>query len=434
MLGLSNPYVAAFLLASYTGTIAGVAEMSAKDKVNKESRNILAVGDNLVALKGLAAKKCLFDFIYIDPPYNTGNKFSYLDNREKQQYLEFILSRLKLAQKVLSQDGLIYISIDDNAYVQVRLACDQAFGANNFVGTFITRQATRSNTKLINTIHEYIVVYAKDIHKTSRLRIKRVLNPESRETITNLDKLVKRIFGESGRDAAESALRSYVRTHSDSAHSWLRNYNCVDNNGDILFPKDLSVPGEPAPLDIDEINLHLDALPTRRWSSKKKFINLYKNGKLYFKNGRPYEAHYLVDSYDNVSSILNFYSRQGTNDLAKLGLRGLFDTPKPVEMIKYLIRISLNEKPYAKVLDFFAGSGTTGQAVMEVNKEDGTHRSFLLVQLDEPIQRSDKSFDYCTKNNVEKTIDQLTKIRLDTYIKQSHSNESFLTIRAEDAR
>lgn len=404
------------------------------NKANRKKENTLAIGDNLVALKNLVASGRLFDFIYIDPPYNTGNKFSYFDNRESRQYLDFIFDRLRLAQKVLQQDGLIFISIDDNAYTQIRMACDQAFGADNFVGTFITRQATRSNTKLINTIHEYIVVYAKDIKKVSRLKIKRTLNPESREIITNLNRLVKRTFLNSGKEAAESELRHYIKEHSGSTQTWLRNYNCVDKNGDILFPKDLSVPGEPAPIDIDEINLHLDALPTRRWSSKRKFVDLYKKQKLYFKNGRPYEAHYLNDSYDNVSSILNFYSRQGTNDLTKLGLRGLFDTPKPVEMIKYLIRISLNDKPSARILDFFAGSGTTGQAVMEVNKEDNATRSFLLVQLDEPIQKPSKSFDYCTQNNLRQTIDQLTKVRLETYINQSHSSESFVTTTVEELK
>lgn len=394
--------------------------------------NILAIGDNLYALQRLVKTKNIFDFIYIDPPYNTGNSFSYLDKRDEQQYESFMSKRLALSHRILSDDGLIYISIDDSSYVSLRTTCDKIFGKDNFVGTLITHQAIRSNTKLINTVHEYIIVYAKNIKQVNCLQVKRSQTPEGHELIDKLNKLVQKTFLKCGRPQAEKALRSYIKLHATSNNAWLRNYNCVDEQGRILFPKDLSVPGDPAPIDIDEINLHLAALPTRRWSSKKKFIKLHNEGKLYFKNGRPYEAHYLLDSYDNVSSILNFYSRQGTNDLVKLGLRGLFDTPKPVELIKYLIRISLSSKDNAKILDFFAGSGTTGQAVMEVNKEDDKHHIFCLVQLDEPISEKTSSYRYCIDQGLPPTIDQLTKMRLDRYIDISKSTEKFSVIKVEE--
>ena len=186
--------------------------------------------------------------------------------------------------------------------------------------------------------------------------------------------------------------------------TWIRNYSQVDDNGDIFFPKDLSVPGDPSPLKIDEIGLNLPALQTRKWSSSQKFIKLHNEEKLYYKNNRPYEKHYLKDSYDHVSSILDFYSRQGTNDLAKLGLRDLFDTPKPVELIKYLIRISTHNKDNASILDFFAGSGTTGQAVMEININDNKHHTFHLGQLDEKISKNTTQYNFAIRNNIPRAL------------------------------
>lgn len=106
------------------------------------------------------------------------------------------------------------------------------------------------------------------------------------------------------------------------------------------------------------------------------------------------------------------YSRQGTNDLNKLGLRDLFDTPKPVELIKYLIRIATNTKDEAFILDFFAGSGTLGQAVMEVNIEDGKNHQFYLVQLDEAVAKNTKQYEFAKKNNLKPTVDQLMMHRL----------------------
>ncbi|HHX49469.1 MAG TPA: site-specific DNA-methyltransferase [Clostridiales bacterium] len=138
---------------------------------------------------------------------------------------------------------------------------------------------------------------------------------------------------------------------------------------------------------------------------------------LAFKNGRPYEKHYLKDANDNVSSVLNFYSRQGTNDLNKLGLRDLFDTPKPVKLIKFLINIVTDGN--ALVLDFFAGSGTTAQAVYELNKENKQNNKYVLIQQYENIPLTSKTHQKCKELNIEPNIPSIMIKRINTYLEKN---------------
>ena len=376
--------------------------------------NKVIIADNLQYLKKMQTLNHLFDVIYIDPPYNTQNKFSYNDNHENWQ--DFMLQRLQLTAPIMQESGVIFISIDDNSLCELKIACDKIFGKDNFVGIFITKQAMRSNSKHINTIHEYIIVYAKNKYKLPHFRIKRLENPEDAAIIQDLSAKIKQKFNVDGKKSAEKLLFALIAEYiAKTGKTWLRNYSAVDdshNKGEIFFPKDLSVPGEPAPLEIAEIGLNLPALATRKWSTPQKFIKLHNENRLYFKGNRPYEKHYLKESCDNVSSILDFYSRQGTNDLKKLGLSNLFDTPKPVELIKYLIRIATQNKANASILDYFAGSGTTGQAVMEINLQDGKNHNFCLVQLDEPIKKGTKQYKFAVDNAISPTIDQLMIHRL----------------------
>lgn len=375
--------------------------------------NTIAIGDNLQHLRQLVNDSICFDVIYIDPPYNTGNYFSYNDKRTASDWIAFISKRLTLASAILKEDGVIFISIDDSSLYELKIACDEIFGKANFLGVFITKQATRSNSKHINTIHEYVIAYAKSKKKLPPFRIRRVNNPADAQMIHDISRRVKKEFETHGRRAAEQLLAAVNTEYMAKKNiAWLRNYSMVDDRGDVFFPKDLSVPGEPAALTIEEIGLSLPALKTRRWSSPGKIIKLHNENKLHFKGKRPYEMHYLKDAFDNVLSVLDFYSRQGTNDLNKLGLRDLFDTPKPVELIKYLIRIATNTKDEAFILDFFAGSGTLGQAVMEVNIEDGKNHQFYLVQLDEAVAKNTKQYEFAKKNNLKPTVDQLMMHRL----------------------
>lgn len=350
--------------------------------------------------------------VYIDPPYNTlSSSFEYQDRLDNWEL--FIKSKLIKTLPVLKETGVIFISIDDNKLAELVLLCKEIFGKNNFLGIFITRQATRSNSKHINTIHEYIVAFAKNKKKAPTFEIKRMAIPFYAKKIKPLMQQVKKIFNTQGVYQANEFLKKALKKFEDlDEFSWLKNYSTVDEQGEICFATDLSTPGKPNFLDIPEIGLTLQPLKTRAWSSKEKIVQLYHENNLIFKNGRPYQKHLLKNSKDSAMSLLNFYSRQGKHDLQKLDMGELFSTAKPVEMIKYLIRIATPNDDDI-ILDYFAGSGTTAQAVLECNIEDNTQKQFILCQIDEQIQKNPKAIQYLKNLNYQSNIAGIAQLRLD---------------------
>jgi adenine-specific DNA-methyltransferase len=389
-------------------------------------QNEIHVGDNLEIMKSEAVGRFSgsVSMIYIDPPYNTQTNKSYNDKVDSDRWREFMLERLVACRPFLKDTGSIFISIDDSEYAPLKVLCDEVFGKANFVGTFITLQAQRSNAKHINTVHEYILCYAKDKSKLPKMHVSRLEIPEDKKMIDSLYQEVRKVLDSEGLEAANKKMNSIVKSYCDEYNiTWLRNYSNVDEDGRIFFAVDLSTPGEPRKVSIPEIGLHLDPLPTRGWSSDKKFIALHKENLLSFKDGRPYSKHFLDNATDNVPSILRFFSRQGTNDLKKLGLLNLFDTPKPVELIKFLIRIST--EPGDIVMDFFGGSGTTGQAVYELNKEQGRDNSYLLMQLDEKVAKNSLAFKECEARGISPDVASILIYRLNSYLEQTGQSDEF---------
>ncbi|ELA08213.1 type II DNA modification enzyme (methyltransferase) [Moraxella macacae 0408225] len=363
--------------------------------------------------------------VYIDPPYNTqSTSFEYHDNLA--DWDDFMGQKLTKTRDLLKDTGFVFISIDDNKLAELLALCYQIFAKKNFLGVFITRQATRSNAKHINTTHEYIVAFAKNKQLAPKFAIKRLALPFYQKKLNPLINKIKKIYQHEGIDKANIALKQALKEFEPlDEFSWLKNYNIVDEQGEICFATDLSTPGEPNCLHIPEINLTLQPLKTRAWSSKEKIIKLFYANKLIFKNGRPYEKHLLKNATDSAMSLLNFYSRQGKHDLAKLNMEALFSTAKPVEMIKYLLRIA-TPNPDDIVLDYFAGSGTTAQAVLECNHEDNTHKQFILCQIDEPIKQNAFAINYLIKHHYPPSIASITQLRLER-LKQ-HFNFSYETV------
>jgi len=366
----------------------------------KNNKNLLIKGDNIEILPKLVEYyKSKIKLIYIDPPYNTQSKFTYVDKREDWE--DFIKIRLELAKDLLKEDGVIFISIDDSKFSELKKICNIIFENKNFLGTFVTKQSNRSNSKHINIIHEYIIVYAKNKSKVRPFKIKRIDKQEESKVIY---KLIREINNEFYKNKdiklTEKKLKQRIKSilNVNNNYSWLKNYSNVDPDGKIFFAKDLSTPSEPRKVELPSINLFLEPLKNRGWSSDKLLLQLHKNNRLFFKGYRPYSIHYLEESEDNIQSILNFYSRQGTRDLELLDMGGIFDYPKPVDMIKYLISITCEKND--TILDFFAGSGTTGQAVLEINKIKDLDLNFILVQSEEYIIKNDKISMFEHKNNI----------------------------------
>lgn len=381
-------------------------------------KNEIYIGDNLKVMNSKRFQKYIekIKMIYIDPPYNTHGQKSYQDKSSSEEWKKFMLKRLRISKKFLKQDGVIFISIDDNEYANLKLICDKVFGKENFVGTFITQQAQRSNAKHINTVHEYILCFAKNKEKLHKFVINRMEIPEDKKMIDKLNSEVKKIIAKHGIEKANKELKNIIKDYCYNYNiTWLKNYSNVDENGNIYFSVDLSTPGKPRSVNIESIGLKLDPLPTRGWSSDKRLLELYHQNRLCFKDGRPYAKHYLYEAEDNVPSILRFFSRQGTNDLKKLGLDDLFDTPKPVEMLKFLIRISTKKDDI--VFDYFAGSGSLAQAVYEVNKEDHKNINYVLIQIPEPVNPKSDVYKACKNFNISPSVDAILKFRIDYYLK-----------------
>lgn len=325
----------------------------------------LIIGENYDALKNLlAVYENKVDFIYIDPPYNTestrtdGNsltdiegqntgKFIYRDKFSRTGWLNMMNERLQLARKLLSDKGVIFISIDDNEQAYLKVLCDDVFGEENFVGTMIRKTASnRAMAKYFNCLHEYCLLYCKNI---KYLDIKGEL-----KDVTN-----------------------YTNPDNDPNGAW--------TSGNP------SMSGSSNNFGVENPYTHkIDYPPKGRgWVfNQEKMKKLIKSGQLVFKkkykeNERGFFLKQYLEGkseYQLVNSMF-FARNEFLNQVATKQDMTMFDdivfsNPKPVCFIKNLIKFST--QPDSIILDFFAGSGTTGQAVMELNEEDGGKRQFIL--------------------------------------------------------
>lgn len=389
-------------------------------------QNKIFVGDNYDIFNSPIIDEFInkVGLVYIDPPYNNGNNYSYYNSRSQEDWKNYIEKRIKSSYKFMRADGVIFVSIDDSELTSLKDILNSVFGKENFVGTFITKQSQRSNAKHINTVHEYVLCYAKNKKKLPEFKINRVDIPEDRDMIKKLSLEVNKEFKKNGLISANKLLQKMITKYCISNNiTWLRNYNNVDEDGKIYFAKDLSTPSKPREVNIESINLHLEPLSTRGWSSDKKFIELHNNKRLVFKGNRPYMKHYLEEAQDSAPSILNFYSRQGTEALKKLGINKLFDTPKPVEMIKLFIRLYGCRDCY--IMDYFAGSGTTAQAVYEVNREDCKNNKYILIQLNEAINKKSSVYEECVNLSIKPKMQYILKYRIDKYLEMNNQEVDY---------
>ena len=335
------------------------------------------------------------DLIYIDPPYNTektqeeGNtykedvsssKFVYRDKFTRDGWLNMMNERLKLARELLNDDGLIFISIDDNEQAYLKVLCDEIFGEENFIANlnWIKKHGPGGNTTFkYNIIRntEYILVYTKDYTKVN---INYSIHNEN--TLKKLGYIHKdKYFNERGY----YKLKDLYRLSSTGSFQYIKSldYKIKAPNGELFS---LHVNKEKK-----ESGRYTWGYETYLEGDKLGFIECKRNNdgdwvayrKQYEKvkfnpRTKKIEKLYAGQPYENI--IDNFFSSRGGEEIKSiLGDKNIFAFPKPVALIKYLINI--HPKKDITILDFFAGSGTTGQAVMELNQEDEGERNFILV-------------------------------------------------------
>lgn len=371
-------------------------------KDSNNPKNIIIRGDNLDVLKILkSAYSEKIKMIYIDPPYNTTNEnFIYPDNfrqdykkileevglieidengqevesedlkffkniqgsRTHSGWLSFMLPRLKLARDLLKEDGVIFISIDDNEQANLKLLCDEIFGEDNFLGDFIKQSKVGggSDSKFIVKEHEYCLVYAKNINLTNEMFLK----------------------------------------HDDD---YLKRYKEIDDKGRFFWDT-FSRRGLTNPI-IYEIKAPDGTLIKDGWiRAEETFKKNYQDGevriiKIKDKWSVQFKQYLNLNGKKPRSMTTDFGgSIEGKNDIINLfDSDKIFSYPKSTKFISTLLKMATNSNDI--ILDFFAGSGTTAQAVMELNAEDKGNREFILVQIDEEIKedKSKSAYDFCKK-------------------------------------
>ena len=366
-----------------------VPEYEVMEDEHNTTFNFLLEGDNLHSLNLLEkTNRGKVNIIYIDPPYNTGNKdFVYNDEfvgREDlfrhSTWLSFMSERLRIAYKLLSKDGVIFVSIDDNEQAQLKLLMDEIFSEDNFIMCMprITKKSGKTTSAYAKN-HDYILVYTK--------RDQDIFVMEEHED--NAFKYADEYIEERGKYKLNQTLDYNSLSYSPSLDYPL------EIEGEVFYPG-----GSKELWEERQRGKHRRADWAWRWS-KKLFQFGYDNGFVVIKrkkdgSARIYTKTYLnakigknsngdfiiehnkrVKATSSIEYIDNKYSNDNAKkDLSIFGLGDKFDYSKPVELIKKLIKAYY--KNNALVLDFFAGSGTTAQAVLELNKEDSGSRRFIL--------------------------------------------------------
>jgi adenine-specific DNA-methyltransferase len=358
------------------------------------SGNKIIHGDNLEALKALLPQyESKIKFIYIDPPYNTGNEnWVYNDNvnhpkiekwlkqtvgkegedlSRHDKWLCMMYPRLKLLHKLLTNDGVIFISIDDNEFANLKLLVDEIFGPSNQIATLIWDLGTGTQAGHFVRAHEYVLAYFKNkevvpnfkggegIIEHSALKKISVKNPASEFT-----------FPAGTRFDAQDDFE-LKDTWGGSEKTTLVKGRMIAKDGKLMEPVTLSA----------------------GWAQKKQMISWFKGEKTIDSKGQLVNSFYFnkngILRYEKERSVINpptvlreiASTKNGSNMLNEIFDKQTFDFPKPFELVKFLMELSTDDSSI--ILDSFAGSGTTAHAVLELNKQDRGNRKFILIELEE---------------------------------------------------
>lgn len=443
----------------------------------KNTKNVLIEGDNLEALKLM--QKCYskkISMIYIDPPYNTGKDFVYPDDyrdniknykqitgqidssgnsitsnaetsgRYHSNWLSMLYPRLHLAKKLLKDDGIIAISIDDAEYANLIKITSEIFGIENFIANLIWEKGRKNDAKLFSSGHEYIVIFAKSLaHLREKATLWREEKPGAREIWDKYLEL-RAIHGENDSEIEQGLSQWYSslpKTHPSK--KWSR-YKRIDKHGPWR-DRDISWPGGDGPrYDVIHPDTKLACkVPERGWiyASPEEMQRQIRLGLVEFREDHteppfrkahirpiPDEASYQgseEESEDDSESSEEFanqvrstyfykQSQVSVKELRSLMGAKVFNNPKDCDEIARLFDYCTASDPSALFLDFFAGSGTSGDAVWRLNSRDGNDRRWILVQLPEPLDPTKKeqkvAAKFCSKIGKPLTIAELTKERL----------------------
>lgn len=377
----------------------------------KNSKNLFFTGDNLEVLRHLQSNyQSKIDMIYIDPPYNRGkgdfvypDSFEYTDEKLKEMFgmdddqvehlksiqgksshsawLTFMYPRLQLSKRLLTQNGVIFISIDSNEYNNLKEICDEIFGSSNFVGDLVIKTATDNNPSQINIEHEYMVCYAINKNNLENWSISSKTAPK---IINQYEKLKSKGMVV---DEIQKNLRAWIKKNRKDL-AGVTHYNNVDDKGVYSSSSNSSNtrPGDYMYDIYHPVTRKPCPKPKNGWRwPKSTFDNYAAQGEVAWgidETTQPHIKKRIETARQYLKSVIEKDNRSTTSNLANLfDGKKIFDNPKPVMVVNDLIDFAT--KSDAIILDFFAGSATTADAVMQLNAEDGGHRKFIMVQLPE---------------------------------------------------
>ncbi|MCK9238119.1 MAG: site-specific DNA-methyltransferase [Thiopseudomonas sp.] len=415
--------------------IAKTLRPAREESVNfDDTENLFIEGDNLDALKLLQETYLgKVKMIYIDPPYNTGNDFVYEDdfaetteeflqrsNQKDEQgnrlvsnpesngrfhsdWLSMMLPRLRLARNLLTEDGVVFISIDDGEYATLKSLCDETFGSENHLASFVWRtDGNFDNQAKVKNCHEYIVAFCKNI---SLFPAPPVIDP----SVSKDSKLFK--------DEIRNTIVKNGPANPISEILLPAGFP-VDFESGVLEERDNSWPHYLTDAVVENGVLQNDTKIKSGWSSKDLVVKFISNNCQPILDGRGQETRFLISKTgalevvkkrsESQSHVISVLTNIGSTQSAGAILRNdeiYFAYPKPVQLTKYLL--SMNEGKDFIALDFFAGSSTTAHAAMQLNAEDGGNRKFIMVQLPEEIEEKHAAYKAGYK-----TIAEISKERI----------------------
>lgn len=364
----------------------------------------LFVGDNLIYLLHYATTSPrLIDFCYIDPPYNTGSKFLYHDNRKSNssgvfgthpEWMSFMLPRLVAAREMLKNTGVIAISIDDYEYAYLKVLMDRVFGEDNFIGNVIVCRSKngKGSKRNIAPNHEYLLVYGN----TSLAELRG--QEDDHSTYNKSDEHGRYRIDGLFRKKGEASLRI------DRPNMFYPLYFNKET-GQVSID---SIPGWREVFPIDSKGIE------RRWlwgadTARERAWQLYAStkGVIYVKNYAGDETEKRI-KVRTLWTDTAFYTERGTNEIKKLFGAKIFDTPKPLEYIKTILDTMAT--PDALIMDFFAGSGTTAHAAAQLNLMDGGSRKTILIEDNSLIPEKHAAYKSGYRTVAEITNSRLNKI------------------------
>ena len=356
-------------------------------KATNSQTHILIQGDNYHTLSVLSyAHERSIDFIYIDPPYNTGTKdFRFNDDYvnkddpyKHSKWLSFMYKRLLLAKRLLTQNGVLFVSIDDNELANLKLLLDEIF-PDGLIAMFIHKNnSSKNQANLASISTEYLLAYRKTKDALKGVKWK-MTKRGSKDIVKMYGKLKNK--GYDLNDILDEIKEMYKRPK----YAHLSRWNKVDEIG-VFKDADLSREGGPKDYTIiNPTSKKQCAIPERGWGkSYDELLRLQKEKLIYYgDNTTPPGLKDYISSEDEIvpDTFMYFDNSVDTRMIKSIFGKLVFENPKPIEMIKTIIDMSTDDKSI--ILDFFAGSGTTGHAVLELNEENKAKRQFILCTNDE---------------------------------------------------